>query len=163
MTAQEKLKAAIKQQKRRLQAEFYQAVQAELKRAIDETVLPQYLKEMKGARQITESRKGIVKRETYRLILACLHPDQVTDPEKKERYTKAFHAFSDLALLLCDEKQMTTAPTAPMPRSYEEMMRMRADAAAAVIQWCAAEVVLTCVILRTWGRFAPGFFMSVIG
>jgi hypothetical protein len=32
--------------------------------------------------------------------------------------------------MLCNEKEMQTAPTAPMPRSYEEMMRRRADTAA---------------------------------
>jgi hypothetical protein len=36
-----------------LQAEFHQAVQAEIKRAIDDTVLPQYLKEITQARQVT--------------------------------------------------------------------------------------------------------------
>jgi hypothetical protein len=130
MTAQQKLEAAIKQEKRGLQAEFHQTVQAELKRVIDETVLPQYLKEMAQARQVTESRKGLMHRETFRLILGCLHPDRVTDPELKERYTRAFHAFSDLELVLCNEKEMPTAPAAPMPRSYEEMMRMRAEATA---------------------------------
>jgi hypothetical protein len=69
-------------------------------------------------------------RETFRLILGCLHPDCVTDPELKERYTRPFHAFSDLELVLCNEKEMPTAPTAPMPRSYQEMMRMRAEATA---------------------------------
>jgi hypothetical protein len=130
VSAQEKLETAVKQEKRRLQAEFHRAVRAELQRTIDEMVLPQYLKEIAQVRQVIESRKGLLRRETFRLILGCLHPDRVTHPELKERYTRAFHAFSDLELVLCNEKEMPRAPTAPMPRSYEEMMRMRAEATA---------------------------------
>jgi hypothetical protein len=85
-------------------------------------VLPQYLKEMAEAREIIKSRKGLVSRETCRLILSCLHPDRVEDSKLKERYTTAFHAFSSLELVLCNEKEpLTTA--SKMPRTYEEMMR----------------------------------------
>jgi hypothetical protein len=56
----EKLAAAIRQEKTKLQAQFDRAVQAEIARAIDETVLPQYNKEMAAARQVIESRKGVM-------------------------------------------------------------------------------------------------------
>jgi hypothetical protein len=57
--AREKLAAAIRQEKRRLQAEFERVVQAALARAIDETLLPLHNREMSDARQIIESRKGV--------------------------------------------------------------------------------------------------------
>jgi len=126
MTAQEKLDAAVRQEKKRLQAEFGRQVQAEIARALEETVLPSYQKDIAEARQIKEGRKGVMKRETYRLILACLHPDRVSDADLKAKYTKAFNAFSAIELLLCDEKEMPTI-TSTIPRTYEEMMKRRAE------------------------------------
>jgi hypothetical protein len=125
MSAQKKLEAAIRQEKRKLQAEFERAVQDELQRALNDTVLPQYNKEREDYRRVIAARKGIMTRATYRMILSCLHPDRVTDPEQKERYAKAFHAFTELKLVLCDEKEMPTTPS-PIPRTYEEMMKRRA-------------------------------------
>jgi hypothetical protein len=70
----------------------------------------------------------ILKRTTSIILPPRLraHPYHCC-PELKEKYTGAFHAFSDLELVLCNEKEMPTTPTSPMPRSYEEMMRMRAE------------------------------------
>lgn len=125
-SAQEKLDTAIRQATRKLEAEFETRLQAALADALNEMVLPQYNKEIAQARQITESRKGIMDRATYRLIASCLHPDRVTDPDQKERYARAFRAFTERELVLCNEKDMPIPATA-IPRTYEEMMRRRAE------------------------------------
>jgi transposase-like protein len=127
MGAKEKLDTAIRQERRKLDVEFEQRVQAEIERAVNETVLPQYTREMAEARQIIEARKGIMPRDAYRLILSCLHPDRVNDDESlKRRFARAFQAFKERELLLCDEKEMpTTAPA--IPRTYAEMMKRRAE------------------------------------
>jgi hypothetical protein len=123
MTAQQKLEAAIRQAKRRLSAEYEEAVQEGIEQAINETVLPQYLKEMAGARQVIESRKGVMKRAEYRLIAAALHPDQSMS---KGRLQQAFVTFTKYELTLCAEREIpTTAPR--VPRTYEEMMCARAE------------------------------------
>jgi hypothetical protein len=36
---------------------------------------------------------SITQRE-HRLIMSCLHPDRVSDPEQKKRYAEAFNAFT---------------------------------------------------------------------
>jgi ParB-like chromosome segregation protein Spo0J len=122
-SAQEKLDAAIRQEKRGLQVEFQAAVQADLAEALNETVLPQYNKEKAEFRQVIEARKGIMTRATYRLILSCLHPDRVTDPEQKERYTEAFRAFKEC---FPDRSELRNISKEQMvPRGAEEWAKRR--------------------------------------
>jgi hypothetical protein len=92
MSARQKLEAAIQQQKRKLEAEFDQAVQAEVVKAIEETVLPQFNEEMADARQVLESRKGVMLRQEYLLITSCLRPDQSAS---NERLNEACTALND--------------------------------------------------------------------
>lgn len=126
LSAQEKLKLAIKQAVRKVEADFEQRVMNEVKVRIDEMVLPGYLRRYEEAERIVQSRKGIMKKDVFRLILSCLHPDRVPDGILKDRYAKAFQAFSDLELVLCDEHEKPIETWA-MPRSYEEMMKRRED------------------------------------
>ncbi len=67
-----------------------------------------------------------MSKDVYRKILACLHPDWITDPTMKKRYEEAFRLFNELKLLLLDEKEHPT-PGRPSawPRTYEEMMALR--------------------------------------
>jgi hypothetical protein len=124
MTAQQKLDVAIRQEKRRLAAQYDHDVQKGIRETVEATVMPRHLEQMDNARQVIESRKGIMKRETYRLILACLHPDQSAS---KERLSKAFRVFSDLELVFLSEKEMPTT-AARVPRTAEEWMRAREQA-----------------------------------
>ena len=117
------LAATIRQERTKLQTEFDRAVQAETARAINETVLPRYNKEMADARQVIESRKGIMPRKEYLLITSCLHPDR---SPSKERLNEAFIAFTRHELVMCREKEMPTAATA-IPRNYEEMTARREE------------------------------------
>jgi len=70
-------------------------------------------------------RKGIMDRITYRKILACLHPDRVIDPALKKRYEEAFRLFTELEKRVLDEKESPTQ-FRKMPRTYEELMAMKA-------------------------------------
>lgn len=125
-SAQEKLESAIRQEKKKLRAQFDDAVSQEIKSYIEATILPHY--EEKEARfdDIIKSRKGMMTKATYRLISSCLHPDRVSDAELKKRFTDAFHAFRRLKIIFLDEKEMPTGPST-LPRSYEEMVKRRAD------------------------------------
>lgn len=123
LSDQERLEAAIKLETRRLEAEFEKRVLDEIARRIDEMVLPQYRQEMAEARAVIKARKGIMSREIFRLILSCLHPDQSASPD---RIRKAFEAFKERELVMCNEKEMPTTPGA-IPRSYDEMINRQAE------------------------------------
>lgn len=125
LTAQEKLQLAIKQQKRKLEAEFEIRTREECRRWLNEISLPQYAKELAELERSITSRKGVMDRITYRKILACLHPDRVQDSVLKKRYEEAFRLFTELEKRVLDEKQSPTE-FRKVPRTYEELMKMKA-------------------------------------
>jgi hypothetical protein len=123
VSAQQRLEAAIRQHKRKLDLEFEQRVRDECKKALEATILPSYNKTYAQYQDLIKARKGIMDKAAYRKILSCLHTDSrksVTD----EKLNDAFHLFSQLELRLVDEKQNPT-PTMQMPRTYEEMMALK--------------------------------------
>ena len=124
MTAQEKLNAAIRQHKRKLDTEFEARVLDECKRRLNDISLPHYAKELGELERSISSRKGIMDRVTYRKILSCLHPDRVQDPVLQKRYEEAFRLFTELEKRILDEKQSPTE-FRKMPRTYEELMAMK--------------------------------------
>jgi transposase len=125
MSAQQKLDAAIRQHKNKLDMEFEIRCREECIRWLNEVSLPQYLKEISKLEHLIRNREGVMDRITYRKILACLHPDRVQDPALKKRYEEAFRLFTDLEKRVLDEKQSPTA-FRTMPRSYEDLMKMKA-------------------------------------
>jgi hypothetical protein len=125
ISAQEKLAASIRQHKRKLDLEFEHRVLAECKRRLDEISLPHYAKELAELERSIRSRKRVMDRITYRKILACLHPDRVHDPMMKRRYEEAFRLFTELEKSVLDEKESPTK-LRQMPRTYEELMAMKA-------------------------------------
>jgi len=124
-TAQEKLNAAVRAHKRKLDLEFENRTREECRRWLNEVSLPQYAKELAELERSIRSRKGVMDRITYRKILACLHPDRVQDPALKKRYEEAFRLFTELEKRVLDEKESPTQFRA-MPRTYEELMKMKA-------------------------------------
>lgn len=125
MTAQQKLDAAIRQHKRKLDMEFSERCSQEVRRRLDEVQLPHYKKELETLERSIRSRKGFMDRTTYRKILACLHPDWVPDPARKKRYEDAFALFTELERHVLDDKE-SPYPFKKMPSTYEELMAMKA-------------------------------------
>jgi hypothetical protein len=121
MTAQQKLDAAIRQAKRKLEVEIEARCREDWQRWINEVSLPRYTEELEALERSIRERKGIMDRVTYRKILSCLHPDRVLDPELKKRYEEAFRLFTELEKRVLDEKQSPTQ-FRKMPRTYEELM-----------------------------------------
>ena len=124
LSAQEKLDAAIRQHKKKLDMEFELRVRGELKRHLDMVSLPSYLKEIASLERSIRDRRGIMDRATYRKILACLHPDRQPDPMLKKRYEEAFRLFTELEKRVLNEKESPTQ-FRDMPRTYDELMRMK--------------------------------------
>jgi hypothetical protein len=127
MTAQQKLETAIRQHKQKLTARFEIDVRKEVNERI-EMVAQRLRVEQKEARRIMESRKGIMKRDEYRKILACLHPDRVnqfiTDPKLRQTYDEAWHIVRGLEKMLLKEKDSPTEFTG-IPKTMAEWDELR--------------------------------------
>jgi uncharacterized protein YerC len=129
MTAQQKLDLAIRQHKRKLDAEFVDSVAAECRKQMDEIWLPDCQKRLDQAEELLKSRiKGAMPRAKYRIILSCLHADS-RKSVSEGRLNEAFHAFEKLESVLCSEAEMPT-PRIPFPRTWEERMAMKSKVAA---------------------------------
>lgn len=120
MSVKEKLDAAIRMHKRKLDQEFEQRVLAESRRRMESISLPHYLTEMKRIESLIVSRKGVMKRRLYRQILARLHPDVGGDGA-------VFDEFKRLEKVLVAEAESPTN-FRKIPSTYEELMRMKAEA-----------------------------------
>jgi len=123
LSAQQKLDAALRHYKRQLNLEFEQRVQDECKRWLEECSLPAYVKEMAKLEYSISSRKGIMSKEVYRLILSCLHTDSRNSVSDK-KLNEAFNEFKVREKRLLDEKESPTE-FKPLPRTAAEMMAMR--------------------------------------
>jgi IS30 family transposase len=122
-TAQAKLAAAERQQRKRLDIEFQQRVTDRVQQALGDILAALKAREAQ-ARLVMRTRKGIMQREIYRLILSCLHPDSRANVSN-EKLAEAFQAFRKLELLLVAEKEMPT-PDLGIPHTYEDLMARRA-------------------------------------
>lgn len=120
-SAREKLDAALRQHKKKLDAEHDSRVQAGIKEALADTIMPHYYKKLEEYDQVVKARKGVLNNEEFRLILSCLHPDALPDPVRNAR---AFNCFKSHELVLRGEKENPTSSFI-MPRTYEELMKMK--------------------------------------
>jgi hypothetical protein len=125
MSAREKLDAAIRQHKRKLDLEFEIRCREECQRWLNEVSLPQYAKEIGKLEHLIRNREGVMDRVTYQKIRACLHPDRVQDPALKKRYEEAFRLFTELEKRVLNEKESPTT-FRTMPRTYQDLMAMKA-------------------------------------
>jgi hypothetical protein len=129
LTAQQKLDAAIRQHKRKLDIEFEQRVQDEYRKRMND-VLPEFKEQQEHYERVIKNRKGILSRADFKKILSRLHPDNVQGGESKRRNEEAFHIFKRLELQLLDEKAAPT-PVIDMPANYQEWAARRKSTAAA--------------------------------
>jgi hypothetical protein len=117
-TAQQKLDAAIRQQKSKLEASFYKAVNDRVRQFLEETILPTHRKEQDEAKRVMQARKGVMDKTTFNKIRRCLHPDSrksVSDRVLGE----GFDAFMRLEKRLLDEKDSPT-DYQPLPKTMAE-------------------------------------------
>ena len=125
MTAQEKLDAAIRQAKKRLELEFSESVRREVMRDLNEVTLPHYLDKIVKLERLIYARRGVLDKITYNKIRWCLHSDHVQDPAMKRRYDEAFTIFNGLEKLLLDEKHSPTPFRKDLPKTYADLMAAR--------------------------------------
>lgn len=130
MSAQQKLDTTVRQHIHKLDVEFEQRVLTECRKRLEETILPSYNKSYAEHQEVIKARKGVMDRATYKKILSCLHPDRVDDAALKKRFEDAFHLFTQMEVVLLDEKQHPTTAM-QMPRTYEELMALKQKTSAA--------------------------------
>jgi len=140
LTAQQKLDAAIRQAKRKLDLEFDLAVREEASRRLDEITLPYYTQKLERLERLITSRRGVMDKTTYNKILGCLHVERLIqllnisitalhEPTAR-RYDEAFTIFVGLEKLLLSEKESPTE-FRHVPRTTEELLKARAEVRAA--------------------------------
>ncbi|MGD9617438.1 MAG: hypothetical protein AB7H90_20260 [Alphaproteobacteria bacterium] len=125
LTAQQKLDIAIRQRTQELEAMHEKHVRDQVRRRLEETILPLYKERLADAERVLKARKGVMDRATYRKIRACLHPDRVAqEPALQARYEEAFNLFNKLESVLLDEKQLPT-PALAVPTTLNELMKLK--------------------------------------
>jgi hypothetical protein len=75
-TAQAKVDAAIRQYQKKLDLEFEGRVSGEIKRRLEESVLPHYNETRGKYEMVINAYKGIMSKLQFRKLLMCLHPDR---------------------------------------------------------------------------------------
>jgi hypothetical protein len=120
LTAQQRLAGAIRKHQRKLEAEFEWRVRDDIKRRVEEMVLPSFRESTADAVLVIGARKGVFKHTEYNALLRCVHPDvQPTIEQKNE----AFRLLHENRLVLLSKKEETHPKTyAPLPTD-EEFMR----------------------------------------
>jgi len=117
-TAQQRLDAAMRQYQRKLETELDARVRAEVKRRIDEIVLPHWKKQIADASRLYARRTSLMTKETFNIIRRALHPDSrksISD----ERLAAAFDAFMALEKYLLNEVDSPT-PFPNLPNTWDE-------------------------------------------
>lgn len=112
---------AVSQIKWQLEKTFEDRVQAEIRRRVEDFVLPSYRETESHWRAVIKARKGIMTRDLFRRILASLHPDRSMS---NETLAEVFQAFREMELALVSEKELPT-PQSTLPKTVEELLARR--------------------------------------
>jgi len=130
MSAQEKLDAAIRQHKHSLDLQFERRVLDEIKKRIDEMILPHWKKQIDQAQELYARRRGLMNKETFNKIRRGLHPDSRNSISDKV-LGEAFDTFMGLEKFLLSEKDSPTEVGAGLPNSWAEWEAAKQKATAA--------------------------------
>jgi hypothetical protein len=101
-SSRDKLDIALKRETKRLEAEFETRVRAEVQKRLAEMVLPHYNEKLRHYEAVCAAYRGVLTKIQYNLILACLHPDNVASPERRQ---EAFVLFRGAEIKLVDETE----------------------------------------------------------
>ena len=129
MSMQAKLDAAVRQHKRRLDLEFEVRVRDEIKKRMDEIVLPHWKEKIDKANDLYRHRRGAMDKATFNKIRRALHPDSrasISDQVLAE----AFDTFMSLEKFLLDENDSPTH-IGDLPRTWDEWEKAKQAASAA--------------------------------
>ncbi len=97
----------------------------EIRKRIDEMVLPNWKQQIEQAKTLYERRRGAMDKETFNTIRRALHPDSRKAISDK-KLGEAFDTFMRLEKYLLNEKDSPTDWSPGLPSSLAEWDRMRA-------------------------------------
>jgi hypothetical protein len=117
-TAQQKLEIAARQHKAKLDANFRTTVLEEVRKRIDEIVLPHWKEQIEQSKELFSRRRKLMDKKTFDTIRRALHPDSRNSISDK-KLGEAFDAFMGLEKYLLDEKDSPT-DFPDLPRSWQE-------------------------------------------
>ena len=131
---QEKFDAKIRAYKKQIDLAFETAVSNEARKLSEELGLRHYLDKLKEVEDLLNSpRWAIMSTAHFKLILACLHPDNARQGHEK-RFEEAFALFNGYKPKLIDlssekeekdRRKRIEARGSPLPRTVEEMLARR--------------------------------------
>jgi hypothetical protein len=129
-TAQERLQRAIEQHKTRIDREFDQRIQDEVRRRIEESVIPHWVAKENEYNQVIRSRRGLMGASMFRKMKAALHEDLVQGDHNKRRARECFTFINDNEVALVGETERPTSGSS-LPRTWAEWEEARRQAAEA--------------------------------
>jgi hypothetical protein len=94
-------------------------VRDEVKRRIDDIVLPHWKKQIDQAQELYKRRRGAMEKDTFNAIRRGLHPDSRNSISDK-KLGEAFNKFMGLEKFLLDEKDSPTTLGEGLPGSWAE-------------------------------------------
>jgi hypothetical protein len=124
-TSREKYDAMVRRLNREFDARVKHYAQQEVRRRIDEVILPHWREKIAEAQRIYGRRRGVISKTTFNLIWSALHPDSrkaISD----ERLAQAFDAFTAIEKHLLDEKDSPT-PFPDLPDNLAAWDKMKAQ------------------------------------
>jgi transposase len=128
LTSQQKLDSALRRHQRELDLIFEGRVQKEINDRLDHIILPVWRKKIADAKKIYDGRRSITNKETFNLIIKCLHTDtrkHVSDDTVNDAFVK----FMALEKYLLNEKDSPTKFTG-LPTTAAEWEQRKQEAMA---------------------------------
>jgi hypothetical protein len=129
LSAQEKFDAAVGRYQKMLDQKFERRVLDEIKKRIDEMILPHWKTLIEQSKKLYEHRRGAMDKQTFNKIRRALHPDS-RNSISDSVLADAFDTFMQLEKFLLNEKESPT-DFSGLPNSLDEWDKMRAAAATA--------------------------------
>jgi molecular chaperone GrpE (heat shock protein) len=118
-TAQEKLAAAERQMRKRLEREFDERVSKGVQSMLEQ-VLPRLKARETAANRTMKAYKGVMQRTDLMLVLSCLHPDSRVNATD-EKLTRAFQLVKKLEPTLLSGADLANEPI--VPESWADLRR----------------------------------------
>ena len=125
-SSQERLEAFKRAYQKQLDNAFDARVRQGIADVVNDTVLPSYLKDQELYNAVIAAHKGMMTRETFRKILACLHPNSRRSASD-EALAAAFNIIKKLEFQLVGAKEMERRDT-DLPKTYDELMERKRQA-----------------------------------
>ena len=128
-TAKEKLDAAIKQHKKKLDLEYDTKVRDGIRKHIEEYVLPNYGDKLKKADTIIAARDAAGRYfpftgKEYKQVLSALHPDSANSMSAEKR-AEIFNLFKSKEAKLRNPLEEGEKLSGTLPKNVIELMAMR--------------------------------------